>query len=66
MNVQPNATAAVHAPATTAIEDRKRRWSALMVLAFGVFIVWGAAYANASQTHNSAHDSRHALGFPCH
>ena len=65
MNVQPAATAAPPVSAV-AIDDRKRRWSALMIMAFGVFIVWGAAYANTSQLHNSAHDSRHALGFPCH
>ena len=64
MNVQPAATA-IDTPVTS-VDDRNRRWSALMIMAFGVFILWGAAYANTSQLHNSAHDSRHALGFPCH
>lgn len=65
MDVQSAATATLEAPIVTA-QDRKKRWAALMVIAFGTFIVWGATYANPITLHNAAHDSRHALGFPCH
>lgn len=55
-------------PASEALasEDGKRRLSAILVLAFGAFLVWGAAYANPITLHNAAHDVRHATGFPCH
>ena len=64
MNVQ--STTATSVAPVVSVEDRKKRWAALMVIAFGTFIVWGATYANPVQLHNAAHDSRHALGFPCH
>jgi len=40
--------------------------SAILVLAFGAFLVWGAAYANPIALHSAAHDVRHATGFACH
>ncbi|MBA5776444.1 CbtB-domain containing protein [Stappia sp. F7233] len=33
---------------------------------FGAFLVYGAGFAHSNVLHNAAHDSRHALGFPCH
>ncbi len=33
---------------------------------FGVFILFGVGFAEPSLLHNSAHDSRHAISFPCH
>lgn len=32
----------------------------------GVFVVWGAGFAQSETLHNAAHDSRHAIAFPCH
>ena len=54
------------APEALASEDGKRRVSAILVLAFGAFLVWGAAFANPIALHGAAHDVRHATGFPCH
>ena len=46
--------------------DGGRKGAALFVLVFGLFLVWGATYANPINLHNAAHDSRHAFAFPCH
>ncbi|MBM3358404.1 MAG: CbtB-domain containing protein [Betaproteobacteria bacterium] len=32
----------------------------------GAVIVYGAGFVQASAVHNTAHDMRHAQGFPCH
>jgi cobalt transporter subunit CbtB len=42
------------------------RWPALIALAFGIFIVYGAGFAYPTVLHNSTHDTRHAFGLPCH
>lgn len=49
-----------------AIDNKKRKSAALLVILFGSFLVWGTTYANPLTLHNAAHDSRHAFGFPCH
>ncbi len=32
----------------------------------GVFLLLAAGFAQASVMHDSAHDTRHAIAFPCH
>lgn len=32
----------------------------------GLVLVWGVGFAYPAVIHNAAHDSRHALVFPCH
>jgi cobalt transporter subunit CbtB len=39
---------------------------AVLAILIGVFLVWGTAFAYPTTIHNAAHDSRHALAFPCH
>jgi cobalt transporter subunit CbtB len=39
---------------------------AVLAILFGVFLVFGTGFAQSSALHNAAHDSRHALVFPCH
>ena len=41
-------------------------WPALLAVLLGAFIVYGVGFAGADLLHNAAHDSRHALTFPCH
>lgn len=31
---------------------------------FGIFILYGVGFAHI--THDTAHDTRHSTGFPCH
>jgi cobalt transporter subunit CbtB len=37
-----------------------------VVLILGVALVFLVGFAHPSVLHNAAHDSRHALAFPCH
>jgi cobalt transporter subunit CbtB len=32
----------------------------------GSFLVFGTGLASDGRLHNAAHDTRHAIGFPCH
>lgn len=32
----------------------------------GATLVFGAGFAHSEKLHNAAHDTRHAIGFPCH
>lgn len=50
-----------------AVPDAGTRIAAgLLALALGAFFVWGAGFAQAQTLHDTAHDMRHAFGFPCH
>ena len=37
-----------------------------LCLFLGAFLTWGVGMAHDSRLHNAAHDTRHAIGFPCH
>jgi cobalt transporter subunit CbtB len=39
---------------------------AVLAICFGAFLVYGAGMAQPSVLHDFAHDTRHALAFPCH
>ncbi|MEX2648858.1 MAG: CbtB-domain containing protein [Alphaproteobacteria bacterium] len=39
---------------------------ALVAALLGVFIVLGVGFVPVSAVHNSAHDTRHSIAFPCH
>jgi len=32
----------------------------------GTFLIYGVGLSHADKLHNAAHDTRHAIGFPCH
>jgi cobalt transporter subunit CbtB len=36
------------------------------VLAFGSLLLFAVGLAHSERLHNAAHDTRHAIGFPCH
>jgi cobalt transporter subunit CbtB len=38
----------------------------LSALLLGSFLVFGVGLANSATIHDTAHDVRHANGFPCH
>ncbi len=39
---------------------------AVFALALGVFLVYLTGFAHTDALHNGAHNTRHALSFPCH
>ena len=42
------------------------KWPAVLALAFGILVVYGAGFAHPTALHNATHDTRHAFGLPCH
>jgi cobalt transporter subunit CbtB len=44
----------------------ERQLTGFLVLAFGLLLLAGAGFAGSDYVHNAAHDTRHAIGFPCH
>lgn len=47
-------------------ERAEVRTAALAAMFFGVALVFTVGFASPSTIHNAAHDTRHALSFPCH
>jgi len=43
-----------------------RRIAGLAAFALGLVLFIGAGFAGPSLLHNATHDTRHALGLPCH
>lgn len=39
---------------------------ALLAIIFAALLLYGAGFAQPSAVHDTAHDSRHSLAFPCH
>ena len=38
----------------------------LSVFLFGTLLIFGVGLSHSERLHNAAHDTRHAIGFPCH
>ncbi|MCX5493753.1 CbtB-domain containing protein [Kaistia dalseonensis] len=50
----------------SAASAQSRAVPAVLALAFGVLLFLGTGFAAPSMIHNATHDTRHALGLPCH
>lgn len=55
-------------PATQqfAITRAETSRAAAFAIAFGAFLVFLTGFAQTEALHNGAHNTRHALSFPCH
>jgi cobalt transporter subunit CbtB len=40
--------------------------AALFAMALGAFLVFLTGFSHTDALHNGAHNTRHALSFPCH
>lgn len=40
--------------------------TAVASLLLGAFLIYGVGLAHSDTLHDSAHDTRHSYGFPCH
>jgi cobalt transporter subunit CbtB len=49
-----------------ATATQSRLAAGALALVLGTFLLYGVGFAGASVLHNAAHDTRHALTFPCH
>jgi len=38
----------------------------VLALLLGSFLIYGAGLSHAQSLHDTAHDTRHSYGFPCH
>jgi cobalt transporter subunit CbtB len=38
----------------------------ILAVAFGTAILFVVGFSHSTTAHNAAHDTRHALAFPCH
>lgn len=57
----------VTSPAQSSISVRQREIAAACLAGlFGLIILLFSGFIGADIVHNSAHDARHANGFPCH
>jgi cobalt transporter subunit CbtB len=46
--------------------SRSKRTVAAATLCFGLGVVFLTGFSPAEAVHNAAHDTRHAMAFPCH
>ena len=53
------------ASASTASASR-RMAAGLALLFIGLTLTFAVGLSNMAVAHNAAHDTRHAIGFPCH
>jgi len=45
---------------------QERLATGTIALLLGTFLLMGVGFVGSSIMHNAAHDTRHALTFPCH
>lgn len=45
---------------------RDAMMAAVMASCVGAMLVLGVGFLHAQPVHDAAHDTRHAIGFPCH
>ncbi|CUW44786.1 cobalt transporter, subunit CbtB [Brucella vulpis] len=51
---------------TLAMPLDARLGTAVVSLLLGAFLIYGVGLAHSDMLHDSAHDTRHSYGFPCH
>jgi cobalt transporter subunit CbtB len=61
--VQPNLVTDSTPHSSAAASARK--WPAIVAIALGAVVIFGVGFGSGI-AHNAAHDTRHALIFPCH
>ena len=61
----PTVSSTQHHHDASATSARDRRLGALFAAALGLVILFGIGFAPGA-AHNAAHDTRHAVAFPCH
>ena len=54
------------AAAVSGLSLSQRLGAGLVALVLGFVLLGTIGFASDMNVHNGAHDTRHALGFPCH
>lgn len=52
--------------ATRPLSVSDRLVAGVIALLLGSFLIYGAGLSHAQTLHDTAHDTRHSYGFPCH
>jgi len=60
MNTQVQTTTAIN------LSLSQRLGAAFLAFMLGSVLLLGTGFAGDYRLHNGAHDTRHAMGFPCH
>jgi len=58
--------ASVETVSVASLSLSQRLVAGVLALFLGLVLVGGVGFAGEMAIHNGAHDTRHALGFPCH
>lgn len=64
MNTTTNATNA--SIGLQSLSPSQRLIAGALALLLGLTLLVGTGFAGDYRLHNGAHDTRHAMGFPCH
>lgn len=56
----------VQTATVSSLSVSQRLIAGVLAMFFGLVLVGGVGFASDMAIHNGAHDTRHALGFPCH
>lgn len=51
---------------TVSLSISQRIAAGLALLFVGATLLFAVGLSNMAMAHNTAHDTRHAIGFPCH
>ncbi|MEI7600241.1 MAG: CbtB-domain containing protein [Aestuariivirga sp.] len=51
---------------TTSLTASKRLAAGFALLFVGITLTFAVGLSSMAVAHNTAHDTRHAIGFPCH
>ena len=51
---------------STSLSLSQRLIAGVLALMLGLTLLVGTGFAGDFRLHNGAHDTRHAMGFPCH
>ncbi|NBS35017.1 MAG: CbtB-domain containing protein [Methylocystaceae bacterium] len=52
-------------PQLTSVKSETLK-AAILALLLGFSLIYAVGFSETDRLHDSAHDSRHALSFPCH
>ena len=56
----------VQTATVSSLSVSQRLIAGVLAMFLGLVLVGGVGFASDMAIHNGAHDTRHALGFPCH
>jgi cobalt transporter subunit CbtB len=56
----------MHVSQAVPVSDSSTGFAPVFAAAFGIAILFAVGFAQPQLLHDAAHDTRHAISFPCH